>query len=401
MVSPALETVPRTPKLRPSGFSARSAASFTLFACALFIVLGIVTTLLGPTFPLLLKRWPVTTAQLGTLFFWQFIPSTAGTLLSGAMLSKRSFRLGVVLGVALCLLGVAGLIWADWNLGRAAVACYGVGLGFALPALNLVVAEANRTRRAASVSLLNFAWGVGAISGPLLLRLTHSLSGFLIILSILVALGLAGSAFWEMPQKNSAGSSGQASALASGSIRMLAPIIAISMFLFCGVENAIAGWAATLALPSFADAFRATNANEAFWAFFLAGRALAPFALRRISEAKLLLVSILTAAAGLLALYFASHAATILLACAIAGLGVGPGFPLLISRVSELIGPQRPACTVCFAFAGIGAATLPSAVGVLGERVHDPRAGLRLPLAGLVLLLPTTWMLSAWRRNAG
>src|SRR5690348_15323787 len=187
----------------PARLSARSAASFTLFACALFIVLGVVTTLLGPILPLLSTRWPVTTAQLGTLFFWQFIPSTLGTLLSGAALSKRSFRLGVVLGVALCLLGVAGLIWADWNLARGAVACYGFGLGVALPAINLAVAEANRTRRAAPVSLLNFAWGLGAISGPLLLRLTHNLSSFPMVVSVLVAIGLGGSAIWEMPPKKS------------------------------------------------------------------------------------------------------------------------------------------------------------------------------------------------------
>ena len=399
-LSPALETRLRPAGSAPAPFTARSAASFTLFACALFIVLGIVTTLLGPTLPLFARRWPVTTSQLGTLFFWQFIPSTIGTLLSGAMLSKRSFRLGVVLGVALCFVGVAGLIWADWNLGRAAVACYGIGLGIALPALNLAVAEANPTRRAAAVSLLNFAWGLGAICGPPLLRLTHSLPRFLILLSMLVAYGLIGSSVWPMPAKAKASSRNDASAIAPSPLWVVAPLIAISMFLFCGVENSINGWAATLALPSFADAFRATNANEAFWAFFLAGRALAPFALRRVSEAKLLYVSVITAAAGVLAFYLATHAGTILLACAIAGLGVGPGFPLLISRVSELIGPERPACTACFAFAGIGAATLPSAIGVIGERSGDPRVGLLLPLAGLVLLLPTTKMLSAWGRQS-
>src|SRR5215472_13890866 len=399
-VSPSLETTLRRPaNSPPARFNERSAASFTLFACGLFIVLGVVTTLLGPILPLLSQRWPVSTVQLGSLFFWQFIPSTIGTLISGATLSKRSFRVGVLLGVVLCLVGVAGLIWADWNLGRAAVACYGLGLGIALPAINLAVAEANRTRRAASVSLLNFAWGLGAISGPLLLRVTHSLTGFLTVLSVLVALGLAGSALWEIPQKSTSGSTGETPTLTSSQTWLVAPLIAVSMFLFCGVENAVAGWAATFALPSFADAFRATNANEAFWAFFLAGRALAPFVLRRMSEAKLLYASIITAAAGVLAFYFADHAATILLACAIAGLGVGPGFPLLISRVSELIGPERPACTVCFAFAGVGAATLPSAVGLIGERVGNARAGLLLPIAGLVLLLPTAKMLSSWRRR--
>jgi MFS transporter, FHS family, glucose/mannose:H+ symporter len=398
-VSPTIQSPALRAETAPH-FTARSAASFTLFACALFIVLGVVTTLLGPTLPLLSTRWHLTNAQKGFLFFWQFIPSTVGTLLCGILLAKRGFRFGVLLGVTLCLVGVAGLIWADWNFGRAAVASYGFGLGIALPALNLAVAEANRARRAAAVSLLNFAWGLGAISGPLLLRLTHSLSGFLIVVSVLVGYGLVSSAVWQMPPKSAAAAkNNEESAIASSQVWIVAPLIAVSMFLFCGVENSINGWAATLALPSFADVFRATNANEAFWAFFLAGRALAPFVLRRISEAKLLYASILIAAAGVLAFYFAAHAVTILLACAIAGLGVGPGFPLLISRVSEMIGPERPACTVCFAFAGIGAATLPIAIGVIGEKAGDPRAGLLLPLAGLVLLLPTTKMLSAWGRQ--
>ena len=397
-VSPTIEPPALRAETAPR-FTARNAASFTLFACALFIVLGVVTTLLGPTLPLLSTRWHLTNAQKGFLFFWQFIPSTVGTLLSGVLLAKRGFRFGVLLGVTLCLIGVAGLIWADWNFGRAAVACYGVGLGIALPAMNLAVAEANRARRAAAVSLLNFAWGLGAISGPLLLRLTHNLSGFLLVVTVLVAYGLVSSAVCQMPPKHSAVKKDEPTVLSTSNIWVIAPLIAIAMFLFCGVENAVAGWAATLALPSFADAFRATNANEAFWAFFLAGRALAPFALRRISEAKLLCASIIIAAAGVVAFYFAAHAVTILLACAIAGLGVGPGFPLLISRVSEMIGPERPACTVCFAFAGIGAATLPSAIGVIGEKAGDPRAGLLLPLAGLVLLLPTAKMLSAWERQ--
>src|SRR5437588_8993994 len=119
--------------------SSRASASFTAFACALFAVLGVVTTLLGPILPLLSVHWSISTAQAGSLFFWQFIASTIGTLLSGAVLSKRGFRLPVLLGVAFCLVGVAGLIRADWNLGRYAVACCGFGLGIALPAINLAV----------------------------------------------------------------------------------------------------------------------------------------------------------------------------------------------------------------------------------------------------------------------
>jgi fucose permease len=365
------------------------AASFTWFAYGLFVVLGVVTTLLGLVLPLLTIRWSITSAEAGSLFFWQFVPSTIGTLLSGAVFSKRSFRVAVISGVALCLIGVAVLLLADWTLGRFAIACYGFGLGISLPAINLAVAEANSERRAGSVSLLNFAWGIGAISGPILLRLAHNLDIFLTLLSSLILIGLVVSSVCSMPEKQS-GTQRDTTSPLNRNLWTLVPMIAFSMFLFCGIENAIAGWASTLALPQFANAFTATNANIAFWTFFLAGRAIVPSALRRISEARLMMISIVLGAFGVAAFFFASHAITILLACALAGAGIGPGFPLLISYVSERIGSEHPACTMCFAFGGFGAATLPALVGVLGASLSHPRAGLALPLAGLLLLLPLT-----------
>ena len=368
----------------------RSSSSFTIFACALFAVLGIVTTLLGPTLPLLSSRWGISQAQAGALFFYQFISSTIGTLLAGTILAKRSFKAATVLGVVLCLLGVAALVVVNWNWGRYAGACYGFGLGTALPAMNLAVAEANRTRRAASVSILNFAWGIGAISGPVLLRATHSLDVFLLLVSAFLFAGLIGSMLTAVPGRTPPSSNQITPADRSRSLWTLVPLFAFSMFLFCGIENAVAGWAASLALPSFSNLYTALNANIAFWTFFLAGRALAPMALRFLTEAKLLVISIVSAALGVLAFYFAVHPAAILGACAVAGLGIGPGFPLLIARVSELIGSQHPASTVCFAFAGVGAATLPTLSGLLGAKFGNPRAELLLPLAGLLFLLPIT-----------
>lgn len=378
--------------------TARDSAAFTLFACATFVVLGIVTTLLGPTLPLLSARWSISGAQAGTLFFWQFVSSTVGTLLSGAILAKRSFKLAVLTGVVLCLFGTAALATANWTVGRYAVACYGFGLGISLPAINLAVAEANRNRRAASVSLLNFAWGIGAVSGPVLLDALHSLTFFLIAVSVLLGLSLIASALSVMPAKAEHKSADEAK---KGSrLWLLVPLMAASMFLFCGVENAVGGWASSLALPSFSSAFTATSASIAFWTFFLAGRALPPVALRKMSEARLLLVSIILAASGVLVFYFADHAIMILLACALAGLGIGPGFPLLIARVSELIGPEHSASMVCFSFAGIGAATLPPLVGFVGARFAQPRAGLLLPVGGLLLLIPLSSALAKIAKSA-
>jgi fucose permease len=338
---------------------------------------------------LLASRWSISTAQAGSLFSWQFVASTIGTLLSGAVFAKRSFRLAVLLGICLCLVGVAALVRADWVLGRYAVACYGFGLGVSLPAINLAVAEANPARRAGSVSLLNFAWGIGAICGPVMLRLAHSLDLFLILLSSLIAVGVAGSSISSMPEKK-ADLKYEAATGQNGNLWTLVPLMALCMFLFCGIENAVAGWASSLALPHFSNAFTATAANIVFWIFFLAARAIAPLALRRLPEAKLMLASIVVAVAGVVVFFFAADPFAILLACGLAGAGIGPGFPLVISRISERIGSQHPTCTICFAFAGFGAATLPALVGMVGARAAQPRAGLLLPLVGLLLLIPIT-----------
>ena len=363
--------------------------SFTVFACAVFAVLGIVTTLLGPTLPLLARRWSVSIAHAGELFSWQFVSSTLGTLISGLTLAKRSFKLAVLLGLALCLIGIGILIKADWSLGRCGVAAYGFGLGIALPAINLAVAEANETRRAASVSILNFAWTIGAIAGPVILQLTRSLEVFFISLTALLSLSLSGSAVIAMPAKQ-AEVKDAAGIAPKSKIWALVPFLAFSMFLCCGVENAVAGWASSLALPNFSDAYTATSATIAFWTLFLAGRALVPAVLRSISEQSVLVSSILVAGGGVLLFGFASQTAVILVACALAGLGIGPGIPLIISRISELIGSQHPASMVCFSFAGIGAATLPPLVGILGGRAGHPRAGLMLPFAALISLLTIT-----------
>jgi len=299
--------------------------------------------------------------------------------------------------VGLCLLGVAVLLRADWTTGRMAVAVYGLGLGIALPAINLAVAQANPSRRAASVSLLNFAWGIGAIGGPVLLRTLHNLNRFLLVTSILLLLGLIASWFWQMPARIDDLTETHAFPGATRRIWWVAAVIAVSMFLYCGVENSISGWASTLALPSFSNAFTAASANIAFWIFFVASRALASAALRIFSETKLLLASVACGSAGVLAFYFAHGSTAILVACALAGLGVGPGFPLLISRVSQLIGSRHPAATLCFAFAGVGAATLPTLMGVLGTRFAQPRAELLLPLCALLLMFPITLRMAFWR----
>jgi fucose permease len=348
------------------------------------VVLGVVTTLLGPVLPLLAARWSISTVQAADLFFWQFASSTTGTLLGGVAFSRRSFRLPILLGLGLCTVGVASLSFSSFSWGRMAASLFGLGLGMALPAINLAVADANPGHRAGSVSLLNFSWAIGAISGPALLLALRNLNLFLLSTASALAIALIGSIFVPgMMWRREEADGGFEAKRGAGQLTTIF-LFAAMMFLFVGVENAIAGWASSLAMPSFSSAYTATVANIAFWTCFLLGRALAPLALRKISEQRLMYAGVLCALSGVAVFYFASSAAPIVIACSLAGLGIAPGFPVVISRLTEKLGAHSPFSAICFACAGIGGATIPPLVGRMGAYLGHPKMGLAIPFLALI-----------------
>src|SRR5271157_4381394 len=128
-----------------------------------FLPTGILTTLLGPMLPILIARWALSDAQAGSLFLVQFLASLAGVQISGILLARVGFRPAFLSGLLLMAGGVATLYLGSPGLGMVSVAVYGLGLGFIIPADNLMIAEIAPGSRAAAVSLLNFYWGAGAV----------------------------------------------------------------------------------------------------------------------------------------------------------------------------------------------------------------------------------------------
>src|SRR5437879_33798 len=117
------------PELSLSGTSLEKSWAFHAYAYAVFVILGVITTLLGPLLPLLSSQWHLSSTLAGTLFTWQFGGATAGTLISALFLQRCRFRILLVAGMALCSLGVAALAVLPWPGLRYPIACYGFGLG--------------------------------------------------------------------------------------------------------------------------------------------------------------------------------------------------------------------------------------------------------------------------------
>src|ERR1700723_3653902 len=146
---------------RPVALPISSAASVVLHAG--YVVAGIVTTLIGPILPILISRWSLTDQRAGLFFTAQFCGSMLGVSTLSTLIG-RGYRYVFVCGFSLIALGVAGLSLSSYLACLAAAALFGCGLGQALSATNLWVAEVAKARRAAALSIVNLAWGIGAVA---------------------------------------------------------------------------------------------------------------------------------------------------------------------------------------------------------------------------------------------
>ena len=126
-----------------------------------FILTGFPTIIAGPILPTFISRWNLTDSQAGLFFTVQFAASLAAVWITTGLTAWRGYRPGLVIGYVLTGIGLAMLNAPTHGIALLAVAFYGMGYGLVVPPTNLAGAEAGG---AGVVSLLNFAWGIGAVA---------------------------------------------------------------------------------------------------------------------------------------------------------------------------------------------------------------------------------------------
>jgi MFS transporter, FHS family, glucose/mannose:H+ symporter len=380
-----LSGMPRTSSVR----------SFNLAAHASFVPIGIVTVRLGPLLPILSARWSLNYLQAGSLFTAQFLGSTAGVFISGIVVSHLGFRFAIRAGLLVMALGVGALAFSSGPLGLISILCNGVGLGLAIPAVNLLVAAVNAERRAAALSRLNFSWSVGAVACPFVVAAAarvDRIDFFLILLAgflFLVFLGIgAMPSFLSFAEPVPATSEERSRTSPKyGNWRALLMLAAL-FFLYVGAENAFGGWIASYAkslgnssptLPVMTPSF--------FFAALMIGRWSAPLGLKRIGEIRLARAGLLIASLGMAGLLLSRSLPTVAVSVFVAGLGLAAVYPITISRLSQEFGPAAARVgSIMFTMANFGGATLPWTVGYCSHRFGDLRVGLAVPLVADVLM---------------
>lgn len=358
-----------------------------------FILTGIVTTILGPILPFLASRWILSDAKAGSLFTAQFLGSVLGGLSISVLIPRRGFRFALVAGFLLMAAGVGFLGLSPWPLGWFATFGYGIGLGLVIPAANLYVSDVSSQRRAAALNLLNLSWGIGAVACPILVLLLHGqvgLSGFLVSLAVVLA-GCASALSALKFASVSPLSTGQPSATLPRRAGLVAAARALGalFFLYVGTENAFSGWVSTYAKRISAPEQALWVATPSvFWGALLMGRALAPVALRYLTEVKLAATGLVIALGGALGIVFSTTVLEVRLGAGVAGFGLAPVYPIFIAWLGQRFGADAPRPGgVMFALAGCGGATLPWLVGQVSTSFASLKVGLVVPLIGCLLML--------------
>jgi fucose permease len=367
-------------------------AATTALIHASFALIGVVTTLLGPLLPWLAQRWLLQDHEAGALFTAQFVGSLAGIALSGVLAPRRGFRATLVLGTLVMSAATATLATDVRAVGTLAVLCNGVGLGITIPTTNLAVAEARPTANAAALSVLNLAWGAGAVAcAPIVTWLSGAPGGPRTLL-----LGLGGALLALAAAIARAGIAGPASRAGNDARgwRAALPtrpvyVIGLLLFLYVGTETSLGGWVATYAGRMEGTAGSITGLAPAFfWGPVLLGRALAPALLRGMSEAGLLLAGLLLATLGSALVLATGRLELVVAGVASAGLGLAPVFPVGVALLTRSLGPEAARrSSPAFALAGLGGATLPWLVGVVSTAFDSLRVGLAVPFVASLAMV--------------
>ena len=357
-----------------------------------FILTGVVNTMLGPMLPVLSARWALSDERAGYLFMAQFSGSMLGVWGSSFLMTRRGHRASLMLGLGLMATGSVTLLAAGWVWGMVATLVFGMGLGFAIPTTNLLVSELNPEKRAASLSLVNFSWTVGAAACPFfvsaLLRMHRSsylLYGVATLL-VLVAVSLTRVSFPNIgPTSEKIASAVPKDLWRSRWVPILGPLF----FLYVGTEAGVGGWTATYArrietgtgimwvlMPSF------------FWAALLLGRLTAPVLLRVVGELTLAEYGLALSTIGVGALLAARNLSVVALGVSLAGLGLSSVFPIAIATLSRKFGADASRVAgAMFALAGAGGATLPWLIGYTSTVAGSLKYGLLVPLFGCIVML--------------
>ena len=359
-----------------------------------FISLGLPDALTGVAWPGVRSAFGLAQGSFGLVFVASGAGYFATSFAAGRL--TRALGIGPLLAASTSLVAAALFGFAaapGWGWFVACAVAHGLGSGAIDAGLNGFAAERLSPRQ---MNWLHACYCFGTMLGPLLMTAMlgsgrpyaagYAAAGGAML--ALAAVFLATAPRWGGTATASSTAPGGAAAMPVGMLATLGhPLVALQMavfFLYTGLEGALGQWAYTVLTESRGVAPGAAGvAVGAYWASLGVGRVLAGIVADRVGPDRLIRLGLLVAAAGAAIFAVPAGVAGAAAGLMLAGLGLAPVFPALMTRTPGRLGPGLAAHAVGFQVgaAMVGVAALPGALGLLAGRV-----GLEaIPLGALAL----------------
>lgn len=366
-----------------------------------FLLIGIITVLLGQVLPILSERLSLNDLNAGYLFTAQFAGSLTGTLFYSRLIKKFGYRKMLSGGFCLLAFGCAGLNIESWLGCLAAVYIYGSGIGLTIPAINLLVVEIYGEKSSPALNTINFFWGVGAIfCKPFVDSLKSTNSILIPTILLCISFLLIGAAIkFSNYRENFREQENFTDAVKPIWTTTTAWLIAIFSFIHIGIESSVGGWITTYELRLTQNASDGwLSAAFIYFLFLVLGRGVAPLFFKFLNENAVLFGNLTIMTAGIILILWAENSLLLTIGAAILGLGTSTIFPTNMSRFTKIFGHQAiHNATPLFVFGSLGGAFITWLVGFASTIFDSLRTGFIVVLICCLLLIILQIILSAFR----
>lgn len=369
----------------------------TLLVFLGFVSIGLPDGLTGVVWPSMRADFGLPLDALGGLL----VSYTAGYLVSSFGSGRLLARLNVgavlalsCLATGLSLLGYAGA--RHWWLVIAFGALAGLGAGAIDAGLNTYAATHFSARM---VNWLHAFYGVGALSGPVLMtRLLGAefpwQAGYVLVGGGQLALAacfVLTLRQWNEEQRADETMTKESVIAAPSASTLRLPVVWLSttlFFVYTGIEAVAGAWAYSLLTEARGvPMLLAGTWMSLYWGALTAGRILSAMVAERVSVRLLLRGCIAGQAVGALLLWLDLARFSNLFGLVLLGLACAPIFPTLIAATPQRVAPKHLANTVGFQIAAavLGQSLLPASVGLLARRWSLEVVAPALGVAALLL----------------
>ena len=358
-------------------------AGLILLAFIAFVALGLPDGLLGVGWPSIRAGFGLPLDAIGMLLVASVAGYMTSSFLSGTLLARMG--VGRILAASCLITGLALISYTlvpQWWMMVALGVFAGLGAGAIDAGLNTYVA-ANFGERV--MQWLHASWGIGITIGPIIMtiglstfdtwRFAYRVVGvFQLALAVGFTLTLG---MWTQRAPTASGApqkrlTDYKTPLGETLLRPRVWLSVLLFLLYVGAETSLGTWTYTLLTESRGvDKTVAGFFAGSYWFMFTLGRIAAGMFANRIGVNRLVLGGLTGALFGAALLVWNPFELANVLAVALIGVSIAPIFPAMISGTSARVGEQYAANTIGMQMTatGLGAAVIPSAMGVLARQM--------------------------------